>query len=534
MKLQSVLLTAALTGCTSSTDHKTVSPTKDTGPSSTDTAEDTGNGDDTGEDTSPPLPSGPCADGTWGGITEPALSFHISAEPVLLSDDWGTDSGSASNPMEEIEDLREPLEEDRISARAIAFWPGIYEADPTWISRAIQAGLRVEACSKEEVSLSLIAAADHEGPLITLGAGSSWDGVEAATLSGLTLQAFVDVPLIAIENGYGVHLQDISLHGGEWSSLLQIVGSADVVLSDASLQGGMPTISVIESDLTLNSVDIINGSIAGIWTAGSTTGIEMDTVSISNIAPAPGITTSMGGFGIVVQGGSFRGENIFISNVAVAGILTDSDDVVLRNVEIDSVATDSAGQFGRGIHLMDSDTTTPAEIILREINIRNTQDAALFIQRVSHTRVRELDINGVGPAAVPTGLGGGNAADGLVVTGRDQTTTSVLTAASSTSVDIEDTLSIVGTGRSSINADSAQIIIEEDIEVSGSPGETTSGIYTQNGGVIISDLASEDLGLGTDEVTEESGGPQCLNLTTPGTSAEVGISTILACLPVVD
>jgi hypothetical protein len=534
MKLQSVLLTAALTGCTSSTDHTTVTPTKDTGQSSTDTAEDTGNGDDTGEDPNPPLPSGPCADGTWGGITEPGLSIHISAEPVLLRDDWGPDRGSASNPMADTEELREPLEEDRISARAIAFWPGNYETDPTSISRAVQAGLRIEACSKEEASLSLVPAADHEGPLIALGAGSSLDGVEAATLSGLTLQAFVDVPLIAVENGHGVHLQDISLHGGEWSSLLQIVGSADVYLGDASLQGGMPTISVIESDLTLKSVDITNGTIAGIWTAGGTTSIEMDTVSISNIAPAPGITTSIGGFGIVVQGGSFRGRNISITNVAVAGILSDSDDVVLRNVEIDSVATDSAGQFGRGIHLMDSDTTTPAEVSLREITVRNTQDAALFIQRVAQTQIRSLDINGVGPAVIPTGLGGGNAADGLVVTGRDQNTTSVLTAASHTSVDIKDTLSIVGTGRSSINADSAQIIIDEDTEVSGSPGEATSGIYTQNGGVIISELASEDLGLGTDDVTEESGGPQCLNLATPGTSAEVGISTILACLPVVD
>jgi len=436
--------------------------------------------------------------------------------------------------MENTEELREPIAEDEISAQAIAFWPGSYEADPTSISRAIRAGLRVEACSKDEASISLVPAADHEGPLITLGAGSSSGGVEAAALSGLTLQAFVDVPLIAVKNGYGVHLQDIALHGGEWSTLLQIVDSNDVFLTDASLQGGMHVVSIADSEVTLTSVDISNGTVAGIWTAGGTTSINMDTVSISNIAPAPGITTSEGGFGIVVQGGSFRGDHIFISNVAVVGILTDSDDVELRDVEIDSVATDSAGQFGRGIHLMDSDTSSPAVIKLRNINVRNTQDAALFIQRVSHTEIRELDINGVGTAAVPTGLGGGNAADGLVVTGRDLDTTSVLTAASYTTVEIEDSLSIVATGRASINADSAQIIIEEDTEISGTPGGDTSGVYTQNGGFISSSLTSEDLGLGSDDFSEESGGPQCLNLVPPGMSVGPVPSTGLDCLPFLD
>jgi hypothetical protein len=424
------------------------------------------------------------------------------------------------------------MDADSVSYEAIAFWPGDHTLDPAVLGAAARSGLRIEACGPEQVSLSLVPSPEAEGPLLQLGAGSDGLGRPSAVLTGLTLQSEADSALIGITGGEGVVLNEISLQGGAWASLIEVSGSADVQISNASLTGGRHMVSATDSQLSLSGVDLSDGTVAGIWSTSGTTGITLNNVSIHNISPAPGFTTSVGGFGLFVDGGQLDATDLRISNVSVAGILADATEISLTDVSVAHVTADGHGQFGRGIHLMNSSSGTVSSATLTRVTVTDTQDTAVFIQRIAHTDIAGLDINTVGSCEVPAGLGGGSAADGLVVTGRDTTNTSSVCAPESTMVNISDAINIVDPTRATLIADGARVALADGTEVSGKLVDTVSGIFFQNGGEITSLLECTDLGVGSsDGYYDDEVGPQCINLAKPGISAadEAILTTDLSC-----
>jgi hypothetical protein len=181
---------------------------------------------------------------------------------------------------------------------------------------------------------------------------------------------------------------------------------------------------------------------------------------------------------------------------------------------------------------MDSDCSSAAAVSLTNITVEQADDAGIFIQRIADTSIVGLQVGTIGLAEVPSSLGGGQASDGLVVTGRDLDSAAELTSDLTMEVDLHETITIGGPVRAAIIVDTAELNFERSVDVESMRSEDSwSGAYLQNGSETDDETLFIDLGDG-DEDFLPLGGPLCLNLGSP--SMESGgptVSSALACSP---
>lgn len=140
----------------------------DSAPVDTFDPEDTGLQDTDIDDTDTGPRDGPCADGGWGAITDPANAVHVRGDGSPLGD------GTAGAPFASIDDALEQLSDPEVPHLALG--PGSYTANLAW-----DRNLVLEGCSADE---TVLRAADGAAPTLSV----TLDAGERATIAGLTLQ----------------------------------------------------------------------------------------------------------------------------------------------------------------------------------------------------------------------------------------------------------------------------------------------------------------------------------------------------------
>jgi|GEM_PF-5753756 len=533
MRLRNCLLSLAFIAC-GSDDPTEKKEDTDTGHASahdgldSGTEDDTGGGDwdtgggDLGSDTGEVLPEGPCGDGTWGGITDPENTIHIALAPVdIREESWEMEPGSPSTPLTDSADLAELLDSvdgtsTMLSVTAVAYWPGDHTVEPGVLARATMAGLRVEACTAEETKLDLAPLEDHEGALIALGDPSDALLPISPSLSGLTLSTDTAFPIISVTNTVDGRLSDLQLTGSNLASLLEISDSTSLQIDTVTLVGGNHALSVSDSDVVMNNVIIEDSTVAGIWTTGPTTGIQMNQVVVKNTSTGPGMVTGVGGWGMFLEGERIIVRNATVDGAKGIGIMAEADVFQLYHSNISNVEANGAGFFGRGLHINDPDCTSPAEVLIENVNVSNTDDAGVFLQAVESTTISGLTVNEIATADIPLLMGGGTAGDGILLTGRSADTASTFSSSPTMSVVISETFGVHNPGRDSLLVDYATVRIESDTTLDGSLSDASDvTTFTQNGGAISGDIVSTDLGDGSSSPYPGTSSTHCINLYTP-------------------
>lgn len=283
--------------------------------------------DDTGADA-----VSPCADGSWGGLTDPDLAIHVRADGDDAAD------GTAGSP---VATLAQALALTRLKGgpKAIFVGPGSWETN---LSLAADAGdgasdngLSVLGCSAAEVNLQ---PADHTLPIIKVSA------VEGAVIDGLTL-----------ENG---------------RRSLWIWQGAQVALSRLEILGSSRIGLVIDGSLSIvNAVDV------------NVTNTESDGGAI--------------GYGISVHDGTLQMSGGGVFNAEQIGILVDFGHAEFDGITVQGVSADETGLLGRGIQLQDlsdgnisassvldaSDAglfvLRPNQVVLTDMSISSTTESAI-------------------------------------------------------------------------------------------------------------------------------------------------------------
>ena len=293
----------------------------------------TGGDTDSGSgDTGEPDAVSPCADGSWGGLTDPALAIH-----VRIGGDDAAD-GSANHPVA-------TLEQALALTRVAGAPKGIFIGPGSWttnLSLAADAGdgtsdndLSVLGCSAGEVNLQPL---DTTLPIIKVSA------VQNAMIDGLTL-----------ENG---------------RRALWVWQGAQVAVS---------------------RLEIMGSSRVGFVIDGSDTIVNATEVNVSNTASDGGDL----GYGISVHYGTLQMSGGGVMNAEQIGILVDFGHAEFDAVTVQGVTADETGLLGRGIQLQDlsdgnisatsildaSDAglfvLRPNEVVLSELSISSTSEGAI-------------------------------------------------------------------------------------------------------------------------------------------------------------
>jgi hypothetical protein len=282
----------------------------DTGDS--DTRHTGGDTDDTG---SPPPPSPPCGDGTWGAISsDPATAIHVRTDG---SDDG---DGSAENPLATIEAALE-ISRARSEDKLIAIGPGTFETN-------------------------LLMATD-------LGDGTTDDGT---VIQGCS----------AVETILEASASD--------SPVISVSAAVDVVLEGLCTRGGTRGIQVWSlADVSISSVVVEDSWGVGLVINGNGTTAALTDVEVYSSRP---FFDGSNGYGFAFQEGAvvtMDGGGAY-ENTGVGILVSDVDEVAISGVTIEGTQRNDDGYYGRGIQIQDF-----AQVVSIEDSVfRDNHDAGVF------------------------------------------------------------------------------------------------------------------------------------------------------------
>jgi len=359
--LAALLLIAGLIGCPSAGDYgdDDTAPPDDDGDDDDTAGDDDVSDDDVGDDDmgdDDTEDSGPCGDGTWGQIPQ-------SGTVLLVDDNAGAGGdGSLSSPFGSIE---EAVDHARTinDAVVIGIAPGSYETNlelSTVAGQWSDDGLTVAGCSVEEVKLY---PADVALPTVAVRAAEE-----------ITLRAFLvegGDPGIVIADGAGAE-SPIRLEG----LVVSLAHRAGVVIDDTG--------------------------------HGDTTAV-VSAVEVVDSVPVGGAF----GWGIAVQHASATITGGSIAGVTQVGLFGHLADLAVDGLEIDGVAVDDAGAYGRGVHLQLLSTG-----MVRNSTVDGCSDAGIYVHTGIAVTLESNDVRNTLPAAIPGQAE--QSGDGIVVTMGDE------------------------------------------------------------------------------------------------------------------
>jgi hypothetical protein len=289
---------------------------------------DTGSARDT-ED-SGPTAEGPCADGGWGAIVDPAGAIHVRVD----GDDAG--DGSLTSPLASPGVALE-LARQRGGAPIVALGPGSFDA------QLVISSDPGDGYSHDDVSLQGCSAAE------TL--------LEAASESD---------PVIAIFGASGVVIEGISTRGGTRG--IQVWGGAQAALSDL----------VIEQ-----------AELAGLIASGSSTRLSVDEVEVRDTQSWLEVGD---GVGMAFQAGvsvNVSGGGVYDS-VGVGVLVSGASEVELSGLVVQGSQPASIGGPGRGIQIQDYSE----QVRIEGVDVRDCHDAGVFALRTLTLELLDSQVQG--------------------------------------------------------------------------------------------------------------------------------------------
>jgi hypothetical protein len=397
----------------------------------------------------------------------------------------------------------------------VAIWPGEHNATGESIAWLLDHNIKLTGCGPNDTSLSLTPESDAQAHL-ELGRGTNGAGAASANISDLTLIATDgSMPLIQVNDGDGITMSRLLLQGNGLAPLLVIEQSTAVVLQESSLKNGAPAIWIKDSDVSLETVDIADSTLVGIWTDGPIHGVTMNGVTITDTSPYAGFSSGVGGWGMALRGGTVTMQDVLVQNTVGFGIVAEVDALDMTGVTVQNISHNAQDLFGRGIHLVDI-TGEGSIATLTDITIQNVSDTALFIRNVAHTAVDNLTISDVGDAALPTAYGASSTGDGIVISGRDRDDPHTLRDAVATTLEFAGNVRIDSISRAALIVDNATLIADADQLTSSDEADSSPLVVTQANSDVSGSITYTD----RDSHEPSDGGPSdslalCLNFLHP-------------------
>jgi len=440
--------------------------------------DDTGTGgDDTGTDDGPfNATDGPCADGGWGTITDPATTHHFWGGNESNSIDGAESLGDMNAPFTSWNDLEAARTADpNLVITAIGLWGGEHTIPTAAITEFATNNIPVLGCGSAEVLITLDAGAgaDPEAPLIAVGMGME------ATLNGLELHGTGTSPVVSVTDGGSATLADMQIVAGVGAPILKAEGNAILEVTGSVLAGGTTGIwtSGGTSSLTLNNVEISSPQGAGIWTSGGTS--SLIDVQISGVTAMPGITSGVGGWGIVANGGDLVAHNVTVDGAVGAGLVAAVDGVVsIKDVTIQNISGSSEGNWGRGIYI--EGIGASGYVNMDTVTVDNVYETGIFIQDLGSTDLQNITMTNVHSHTSFYGepVGG----DGLVIvqTNEDDATIDP----SVVSAQLLGSNSFTGITRAGIIAHGSHLQLTVPMDLEAGDERDGTSIFSQGYGVV--------------------------------------------------
>ena len=396
--LQAALLTA--TACSSDTDTKAVSepdsplPTDDTGT--------TPDGDDTGELPDPVDPvdigldSGPCGDAGWGAVSAPEGTLHVSGdEPSHQLDGSLVADGSMTHPFRNLADLEAHLAASaEVGETAIALWPGEHTLQPDSAQTLAQTGLPVQSCGPETTRLKPAEAG--EGPVLTLSGGAHLN------LDGFSLSGRPGHPAVLVEDASTLTLSNSSVSNDLSAAVILARSGAILDLYNVEVVGGATGIWTTggASTLTVNQSTVSDAGMAGIWTTGGAS--TLTDVVIKDTVGLPGVSGPRGGWGVVLKDSLITLSGVHIKDVKQGGLVLNRTAGEVNGLRVENVATNAAGELGRGIHATDS-LDPDVGLMLKDVEVENVHDVGILARNTHPLKLENITITNVEPATYTVG-----------------------------------------------------------------------------------------------------------------------------------
>lgn len=300
-----------------------------------DDATDDDTADDDDDDSVPADP--PCADGSWGFITDGQDAIHVRADG-----DDGND-GSDAAPLATV-GAALTLSREASQPRRIAIGPGTFAATLSVFGEeadeSTDSGLSIEGCSPTETIL------------------------EAEN---------AEEPVIKVTESVGVRLAGLGLQGGRRS--LWVWGGADV---------------------EIESVHVTNSGRLGIIIGGTDSIATMTNVEVHDPVVETDEYGTEYGYGISFQNSTATMTGGGVWGAYRVGILCHYADVTFVDVSVEDTAQDSDGYFGRGIQLQDLSMAT-----ISGGNLAGNSDAGVYSLRSLYLELDGLTVDATAASGVP-------------------------------------------------------------------------------------------------------------------------------------
>lgn len=376
------------------------------------TATDKDAGTDTGTDTDDSATEeiAPCADG-WGAIDD---LLDVQTAVHVAPDGSPQGPGTVDQPFDTLEAAlaANPQGAD------LALWPGSY---PTALTLFVDSGAGI----------------DHSGTRIV---GCSSDEVR---LTGVTTDA-----------------------------VLSLVGVTDILLAGVGTEGGYRGLEARGgADLETLDVVVSDAVRTGVFLSGTATTGALRGLTITD--PVPEDDGSYG-WGLVIQDATVSVDDTRIENAHGVGALVHFGDVDVTGLQIQGVATDAAGLFGRGLQLQEL-----AQGQLEDVEIRQAHDAGVFAHRTLL-----LDLNNIWILDTGGGLtaeDGEATGDGLVVTRADGNE-----AVDTFQVSVTDSI-FEGSARAGVVLDGVTATLVDVTTPDSALSQGGVGVWAQNGAEVSGD-----------------------------------------------
>lgn len=344
--------------CKGGGDDKTVRDSKD--------SVDTG--------TSDPVES-PCADGTWGALTDPTTDWDGSGDLVgdpetaihVRTDGDDGDEGTLDAPVASL-DVAVTLSRGRDSDKVIFVGPGTYE----------------------DVALSLSQDPGHE-----------------ATDDGLVLAGCRDeVTLTAPDDD---------------STILRVSEAEDVRLYDLALEGGSRALWIWSgASVSMARMKVNHSGTIGVVMDGVDTVVDATKLIIGDTEDRPDHPGVAIGAGILHAQVRWSGGGV--SGSRQAGIFMQGDarygTLELQDLTVEDTTADDDGLYGRGMQVQNAVTLS-----MSGVTISDSADAGLYILQTQLTTLDGLEVSGVSAGEIPAESD--TSGDAVVVTSDDGSGTSL-------------------------------------------------------------------------------------------------------------
>lgn len=253
--------------------------------------------------------------------------------------------------------------------------------------------------------------------------------------------------------------------------LIEVSDATGVLVSSLALSGGRRAVTVWQgATVEIESVSISGSSRVGILVDGALTELSLVDVTIDSLETATDGAVDLA-YGIVVQDGSLTMSGGSVDGATGVGLLGDSADITLTDVDITNTSPLSDDTLGRGIHVQ-----SLSNLSVTGGTVDHNADAGIFALRAAVVALDGVTISNTAAALTADGESTG---DGVVVTAGDTAADPGSYLASFTDC------TITGSARAAILAEG------EGVEVTGFSGNTfeDNGFAPDDSGLVVQESA---------------------------------------------